>query len=215
MDLSMRRLAPALLFLALLSLPLAASASHPSITPGEAVTDRKETFTLWVPVTGALERVEVKVPKDASGKPVFHVEFTERPAGWSVETKKVGDRISEIKWEAPKNTYKSGDLVSLRFMAETPAAAGTYTFEVERHQTGAAETHKEGEKKERPEVKVVAKSSLDTRLDQAISQASAAQAKADQASSAAAASGPLGIAGVALGLIALVLAGVGLVRRKA
>lgn len=182
-----------------------ASASHPSITPGEVVTDRKETFTVWVPVTGALEHVEIKVPKDASGKPVFHVEFAERPGGWAVETKKVGDRISEIKWEAPKGTYRSGDLVSLKFMAETPAAAGTYKFDVERHQTGTAETHGDGENEEGPQVKVVTQSPLDARLGQLASQAQQAQTKAEQAAAtAASATGPtLSMLALVLGLLAL------------
>lgn len=208
-----------LIFILLLVLCLAAlaSASHPTLTPAEAVSERKETFTVWVPVTGTLEHVEVKVPKDAAGKPVFHVEFAERPVGWTVETKKAGDRISEIKWDAPKNTYKNGDLVSLRFMAETPATVGTYKFDVERHQTGAAEAHEEG-KEESPEVKVVAKPSIDARLDtlatqvqQAQQQADQAQARADQAS--AATQKPTGI-GLALVALLVAMAALWIARKK-
>jgi uncharacterized protein YcnI len=203
---------------ALLAAPLAASASHPSIVPAEAVVDRGETFTLAVPVTGPLQHVHLTVPVDSAKRPLFEVEFVERPAGWSAETRKAGERIVEINWTPPAGAHKAGDLVLLRFHAKSPPTPGVYEFNAVPHLAEAAsegghkEEHAEAKTEEGAKVRVVDQSSLDSRIGQLESQVGQARARADQA--AASAGSLLPLVATLLALLALVVAAAGMARKR-
>jgi len=94
------------------------ASAHVTVKPGEVTTATYQTFTVNVPNEKDIPTTGVRVIVPAN---VTSVTPTQK-SGWSVETKKDGDVVSEITWK--DGEIGNGLRDEFTFSAKTPAETG-------------------------------------------------------------------------------------------